>query len=168
MMEIVTVKLGASVVIRDMVEPHAVALESCAASMEAAGLGGGLHGHVETLWHMAGCMRADAAHGTVPSINRNDSPFTAAAENSQGSNAMKDFRPASIFASDGEKFNLSVQAMKQTGHFRSIAYLLDRAAISIERPLSVAELDEKLAGAGLQTSDRLSIKCNLSRAGLLK
>jgi hypothetical protein len=81
---------------------------------------------------------------------------------------MKDFRPASVFASDAQKLNLSVQAMKQTGHFRSIAYLLDRAAISIERPLSVAELDAKLAGAGLQTSDRLSIKCNLSRAGLLK
>src|ERR1700726_540487 len=98
MMEIVTVKLGASVVIRDVVEPHAVAIESCAASMEAAGLGGGLHGHVETLRHMAGCMRADAARGTVPSIYRNDSPFTAAAENSQGSNAMKDLRPALVFA----------------------------------------------------------------------
>jgi len=75
---------------------------------------------------------------------------------------------SSVFVPEDEKFKLSVQAMKQTGHFRSIAYLLDRAAISIERPLSVAELDEKLAGAGLQTSDRLSIKCNLSRAGLLK
>jgi hypothetical protein len=168
MMEIVTVKIGASVVIRDMVEPHAAALESCAASMEAAGIGGAPHGHVAFLKNMAASMRADAARGTVPSIYRNDSPFTAAAENSQGSNAMKDFRPASIFASDGEKFNLSVQAMKQTGHYRSIAHLLDRATISIERPLSVAELDEKLAGAGLQTSDRLSIKCNLSRAGLLK
>lgn len=75
---------------------------------------------------------------------------------------------SSVFMPEDEKFNLSVQEMKQTGHFRSIAYLLDRAAISIERPLSVAELDGKLAASGLQTSDRLNIKCCLSRAGLLK
>jgi hypothetical protein len=41
MMEIVTAKIGANSVIRDRVEPHAAALESCAASMEAAGIGGG-------------------------------------------------------------------------------------------------------------------------------
>jgi hypothetical protein len=160
MMEIVT-----SSVIRDRVEPHAVALESCATSMEAAGIGGGLHGHVEFLRHMAGRLRADAARGTVPSVYRNDSPFTAAAE--QGSTAMKDFRPASIFASDGEKFNLSVQAMKQTGHYRSIAYLLKRENIEIHRPVSIAELDEALAKSALATSDRLNVKCCLSRAGLL-
>ena len=80
---------------------------------------------------------------------------------------MKDFRPASIFASDGEKFNLSVQAMKQTGHFRSIAHLLKREKIEIHRPVSIAELDEALAKSALATSDRLNVKCCLSRAGLL-
>jgi hypothetical protein len=163
----VGIEIGASAVIRDRVEPHAAAVDSCAASMEAAGIGGGLHGHVETLRQMAGCMRADAARGTVPSIYRNDSPFTAAGEKLQGNNAMKDFRPASIFASDGEKFNLSVQAMKQTGHYRSIAYLLKREKIEIHRPVSIAELDEALAKSALATSDRLNVKCCLSRAGLL-
>ena len=162
MMKIVT-----SAAIRDMVEPHAAALESCAAAMEAAGIGGGLHGHVEFLRHMTSSMRAEAARGTVPSAYHTGSPFTAAAENSQGSNAMKDIRPASIFASDGSKFNFNIEAMKQTGHYRSIAYLLKRENIEIHRPVSIAELDEAFAKSALATSDRLNVKCCLSRAGLL-
>jgi hypothetical protein len=75
---------------------------------------------------------------------------------------------SSVFVPDDEKFKLSVQSMKTTGHYRSIEYLLKRAGISIERPLTVAELDEKLAASGLQTSDRLNIKCCLSRSGFLK
>jgi hypothetical protein len=167
MMEIVTI--GASAVIRDLVEPHAAAVESCAASMEAAGLGGGPHGHVEMLKRMAACMRADAARGTVPSVYHGGST-TAGAEKSQGNNGMptdKIFRNASIFASEGSKFNLNIEAMKQTAHYRSIAYLLKRENIEIHRPVTIAELDDAFAKSALATSDRLNVKCCLSRAGLL-
>jgi hypothetical protein len=166
----VGIEIGASAVIRDRVEPHAAAVDSCAASMEAAGIGGGLHGPVETLRHMAGCMRADAARGAVPSVYHGGSTFTAGAEKSQGNNGMptdKIFRNASIFASDGSKFNLNIEAMKQTGHYRSIAYLLKREKIEIHRPVTIAELDEALAKSALATSDRLNVKCCLSRAGVL-
>jgi len=63
------------------VEPHAAALEGCAAAMEAAGVG--LHpagGHVAILRRMAGSMRAEAAVGKVPHIFRDhDYPYSAAA-----------------------------------------------------------------------------------------
>ncbi len=66
------------------VEPHAAGLESCAASMEAAGIG--LHptgGHVQTLKRMASAMRADAATGKVPHIFRDhDYPYSASADRS--------------------------------------------------------------------------------------
>jgi hypothetical protein len=50
------------------VEPHAAKLESCAAGMEAAGIGGDLtNGHAVVLRKMAASMRADAVQGRLPS-----------------------------------------------------------------------------------------------------
>jgi hypothetical protein len=50
------------------VEPHAAKLESCAAGMEAAGIGGDMtNGHAVILRRMAASMRADAAQGRLPS-----------------------------------------------------------------------------------------------------
>src|SRR5262245_9751957 len=50
------------------VEPHAAGLESCAAAMEAAGIGGDLtNGHVVYLRKMAGDLRSQAARGRLPS-----------------------------------------------------------------------------------------------------
>jgi hypothetical protein len=63
-------------------EPHAVALESCAAAMEAAGVGGGNSklGHVTALRCMAASMRRDAAIGKVPHAYRDhDHPTYASA-----------------------------------------------------------------------------------------
>lgn len=66
---------------RDRVAPHAAALRSCAAAMEASGIG--LHssqGHVKVLHHMAASMEADAAAGKLPHIFRDhDWGFSAAA-----------------------------------------------------------------------------------------
>jgi hypothetical protein len=65
-----------------MVEPHAQALESCAAAMEAAGIG--LHpqnGHAVFVRRVAGSMRAAAAVGKVPHIFRDyDYPMDAASD----------------------------------------------------------------------------------------
>jgi hypothetical protein len=50
------------------VEPHAAKLESCAAGMEAAGIGGDMtNGHAVILRRMAASMRADAVQGRLPS-----------------------------------------------------------------------------------------------------
>lgn len=63
--------ITANAATRDMVEPHAAALESCAASMEAAGVGTAPKvGHAAALRHMAASMRAEAAMGKVPHIWR--------------------------------------------------------------------------------------------------
>ncbi len=56
---------------RDKVRPHAESLRSCAAAMEAAGIGThATQGHVNVLRHMAASMEADAAMGNVPHIYR--------------------------------------------------------------------------------------------------
>ena len=61
------------------VEPHAAGLESCAASMEAAGVGlEPRNGHVQMLRRMAGSMRAEAAMGKIPHVYRDHSYFMEA------------------------------------------------------------------------------------------
>ena len=64
-----------------LVEPHAKALESCAAAMEGAGMGGhATRGHVTVLRHMAGAMRADAAQGKMPHIYESTGQYYASAD----------------------------------------------------------------------------------------
>jgi hypothetical protein len=72
----------ANAVTREMVEPHAAALEACAASMEASGVGTHpSNGHVHVLRRMASSMRAEAANGKVPSIWRDhDYPVYASGD----------------------------------------------------------------------------------------
>ncbi|AJX62041.1 hypothetical protein AQ938_06940 [Burkholderia pseudomallei] len=56
---------------RDKVRPHAESLRSCAASMEAAGIGThSTSGHANVLRHMAASMEAEAAMGNIPHIYR--------------------------------------------------------------------------------------------------
>lgn len=64
------------------VEPHATALESCAAAMEADGVGlDPTRGHVAVLRRMASGMRAEAAVGKIPHIWRDhDYPSWASAD----------------------------------------------------------------------------------------
>jgi hypothetical protein len=73
--------IAASAVTRDVVEPHAAALEACAAAMAAAGVGTApTRGHVDVLRRMANNMRAEAASGKVPSSWRDDSLMYANAD----------------------------------------------------------------------------------------
>jgi hypothetical protein len=66
-----------------VVEPHAQACEACAASMEAAGIGGDPNnGHAVALRKIAGHLRASAALGRVPHVYRDhDYYVNAAADN---------------------------------------------------------------------------------------
>lgn len=73
-----TLEAGA---MRDKVKPHAEALRSCAAAMEAAGIGThATQGHVNTLRHMAASMEADAARGDVPHVYRDHDYLTRTME----------------------------------------------------------------------------------------
>jgi len=65
----------------DKVEPHAKRLEDAADEMEADGIGGHLtDGHAAVLRRMSACMRADAAHGKLPSVYRDADRLYASAE----------------------------------------------------------------------------------------
>jgi hypothetical protein len=77
---------------RAMVEPHASALEGCAAAMEAAGVGvEPKWGHVHVLRRMADGMRAEAAIGKVPHIWRDhDYPTYASADKDNEEDMTKD------------------------------------------------------------------------------
>ena len=77
---------------RAMVEPHATALEGCAAAMEAAGVGSDPKwGHVHVLRRMSDSMRAEAALGKVPHIFRDhDYPTYASAETNEEIDMTKD------------------------------------------------------------------------------
>lgn len=66
-----TTDMAANAEMRGKMKPHTDALRSCAASMEAAGIG--LHatqGHVGVLNRMAASMDAEAASGKVPHVYR--------------------------------------------------------------------------------------------------
>lgn len=79
-------KLEASKAVIDAVEPHAAALESCAAAMETAGIGCAAdRGHVSVLKKMASDMRASAAMGKTPSAYRDG--YYAGAERREGTAA---------------------------------------------------------------------------------
>jgi len=74
--------IAANAATREMVEPHAAALDACRAAMEAAGIG--THpsmGHVHVLRRMADSMRAEAEMGKLPSTWRDhDYPTYASAD----------------------------------------------------------------------------------------
>jgi cell division protein FtsB len=69
-------QLEANATVMSKVEPHAKALETCAAGMAADGIGGDpKRGHVAVLNRMAGSMRASAALGNMPAIYRDHDYF---------------------------------------------------------------------------------------------
>lgn len=74
-------KIEANKSTMEKVEPHAAALESCAAAMETAGIGcDAQHGHVMRVRKMASGMRAAAAQGQIPHIFRDHDSYYAGTE----------------------------------------------------------------------------------------
>jgi hypothetical protein len=51
---------------------------------------------------------------------------------------------------------------------KKVAPLLKKFEAGTNFPLTIAELDQQLSGAGLKTSERIALKAAMSRAGLLK
>ncbi|WP_426442040.1 hypothetical protein [Bradyrhizobium genosp. P] len=160
--------VAANAATRDMVEPHAAALDACHAAMAAAGIGTHpTNGHVHVLRRMADSMRAEAAMGKVPSAWRDhDYPVYAAADD--GNAAAK--RPVTFIPQ-----NLNAAAL---------ADILDRLNMPLPpavkalaasgmpygatgHKISLAELDKRLSATSLTTADRIKVKFATEQNGLL-
>jgi hypothetical protein len=64
----------------------------------------------------------------------------------------------------------NIQAALASAEMRGVLPILNKleAGIGGAFPISIADLDKQLSGAGLKTAERIALKCAMSRAGLLK
>jgi len=189
----VSKKIEANANVRAMVEPHAATIESCAASMEAAGVGADpKFGHASALRRMAGTMRAEAAVGKVPHIWRDhDYPTYAAAD----TRAVPAPSQADIDASIAKAVEAAtkplldklaasetriadVQAAARAAAnpperktiSPAISAILARAQIGVpegDGKLTVAQIDEATSKLNLPIGKRIQLKSELTRAGVL-
>jgi hypothetical protein len=173
---------------RDRVAPHAAALRSCAAAMEASGIG--LHsaqGHVKVLHHMAASMEADAAAGKVPHIFRDhDWGFSAGAEGkaTQAAAVVLDETNPAIKALTDQISGLGTQMTDlKAAAFKAaegpgrktvpsdVLALLAKGGIK-EAPadgMTEQQIDVMLEAAGVtKISDRIAAKQKIASSGLLR
>lgn len=167
---------------RAAIEPHASALESCAASMEAAGIGNHpTAGHAVVLRRMAGSMRAAAALGQMPHIYRDhDYGYNAAADKSgDTAKAVEDATKPLLdkIASLGTQFeDLKAAAFKKADEPQrktvdpKITALLAKAGIGEpegDAKVNPHDLSKALTAAGMNNRDILAAKAALAHAGLM-
>lgn len=166
-----------------MVAPHAEALRSCAAAMEAAGIG--LHaekGHVKVLRHMAGRMEAEAAMGKVPHIYRDHDFFdtSAAAEVAVVGPALtKRLEEVAASVADlgtqmkdlAAKAFDNAEAPQRKTLSPEIKNLLAKAGISEDDAsagkLDVQAVDKIFDAAGIKGTKAIETKLRLRDAGLM-
>ena len=183
--------LNANKNIREMVKPHVEALKSCAASMEAAGIGThASRGHVTALHHMAADMDAQAASGVVPTILRDHAwTFSAAADSRAAvvvDPAVTDLgtKVESLTASvtkivDGlAGLDTKIADLKAAGARGAVpparktltaseTGLLTRVGITpgADGKVSIAALDVALDNAHIRREDAIALKISLQAAG---
>ena len=179
----------------DKVEPHAKALESCAASCEAAGIG--LHssrGHVAVMRRMAGNMRADAAMGKMPHEYNDGHSYWAAAELVPGvaaaaapkvedSDAFKKLKADSDkLTNDLAAANQRITDLQAAAQAASpapdrktlppiVSNVLAKAGIEMpsgDNKLSIGSVNAALDKVGgLSMAQRAEVKLHLQRAGAI-
>ena len=168
----------------DKIEPHAVALESCAAAMETAGIGGHPRiGHVKACRAMADHLRASAAMGKLADAWPGFDGFHASADNTA--------KTAADEAKDKEIKELKDQVSGQGTKIKDleaaatrnspaaerktltpqITALLARSGVTLPNgenaKLAVADLDKAFASSNLEPVKRMELKNALDKAGLL-
>jgi hypothetical protein len=170
------------------IEPHAAKLESCAAEMEAAGIGGDPNnGHAMQLRKMAGHIRAEAAQGRIPSAWHGQVYSAAAvvpppavdteATAKAIAAAVKPF--ADQVAAMGTKVaDLTAAAAKNaTPPERktltpAVTALLAKTGLDVPNTeggkIGLAALNAALDKMSMSTMERMTLKTSLSRAGLLE
>jgi HAMP domain-containing protein len=179
-------KIEAGKELHAKVAPHADQLRACASSMQAAGVG--LHatrGHVAVLNRMADNLEAEAMAGSMPHIYRDHDyaggSYYAGADKEAGktddatakeigelkasiadlTNKLKDgISAARDNAKEPERKTVSPQ----------IASLLAKAGVDQPeegKKLSNGDLDKVLASAGMSVSQRMVVKQQMYRDGLI-
>jgi hypothetical protein len=140
------------------VEGHARRLEKIAADMDAAGIGGhDVKGHAAVLRHMAGSMRADAAHGKMPYRYESSGAGVFASASDVATPRPTKGRPvvtvAELIAAKGPEVAPLVKRVRAQA--RRLGYDLP-----LDRHIDLFELDQAIAGRG-DRIERLSLKSNL-------
>jgi len=189
--EIAALKAGQATVVESIqagkelhakVAPFAEKLRSCAASMQAAGIGvHATRGHVAVLNRMADNMEAEAMGGSLPHIYRDhdyaggtyyatadegkkpaetDAEKALKAQVSTLETQLKDLKAAAVD---------TVKGPERKTIAPHITALLAKAgeAIGEDGKVSAAALDKAFNAAQLDTRQRLAIKIGLDRAGQL-
>lgn len=181
--------LEASREVHAKVKPHADALRSCAAGMQAAGIG--MHkdrGHVHVLHTMADGMEAQAMHGQIPHIYTGNSPYMAATEETP---AMDDAKFTKLLEAAVKPFKDQIEALGtqladlKTKSFNAAAApdrrtiapemigLLAKLGINLSAGAEVpakktpAEISTLLAAAGITGTEAIAAKLRLEAAGVM-
>jgi hypothetical protein len=172
----------------DKAEPHAKALEGCAAACEASGVG--LHntrGHVAVMRRMAGNMRADAAMGKIPHEYNDGHSYWASAEQIQAAAAaaapkVEDSEPFKKLKTDFEGAQQQIKDLKAAAEAHKpapdrktlpplVTTVLAKAGIGLpegDQKLSITSVNAALDKvAGLSFGQRAEVKLSLQRAGVI-
>jgi hypothetical protein len=137
--------------LRQLVEPHAQALEACADGMAASGIGLAHDGgHVTYLRKMAWDLRKAAEAGVVPDVYMTMN----GAKETEMQNVL-DGTPAAI------------KAAMATPECKEVSHILKKYSISIEGVESVGAFDLRIRAKAVPLSSRLQLKSALVRAGIL-
>jgi len=167
--------------VADKVKEHADALKTCAAGMEAAGVGAHpTRGHVHVLRHMADNLMAEAHQGRIsaeyhaPGMYASASLNAAAeAANAEIKKEVKELREgiASIttILKDVQAKAATPAPDRKTLPAR-ISSLLAKGSVTLGdgEKLTVTKLDAALKGTSLSPQDRMELKIGLERAGILE
>lgn len=172
----------------DKVKPHVDALNACADSMEAAGVG--VHsenGHVKHLRHMAAHLAASAVSGNVPAVYRDGDYLPSARVEAAATEAVNKANEATTaaLAKLGEQVASIGTVVKdlQAGAFKNTAAperktispeiktLLAKGNIKDEDikdgKLSVQQVDSMLDAAGIKGNKAFETKLKLRADGLM-
>lgn len=170
------------------VKKHSDSLRSCAAAMEAEGIG--MHntgGHVHLLRRMADNMEAEASKGSLPSYYNSGSDFHASAQPSEAdlkaaaekqAEAIKAAVTAAVEPLKAELADVKAkafdkaQAPERKTLPASIQQLVDKGHLKLDAAadskVSGSDLDKALTAAGITSnSQRIAFKTELAAAGRL-
>ena len=165
----------------ERVKPHAEKLRSCAAAMEAAGIGThATEGHVNALRHMAASMEAEATMGKVPHIYNDHSylgrVMEAKAEEKKAAEdpKLKEISDAvASLATVVKDLKASATANAAPPERKTISpevqQLLAKAGITQDEKgkLTLAQVDKALETAGITGTKAIEAKFKIQAAGLI-
>jgi hypothetical protein len=164
------------------VEPHAAALESCAAAMEKDGIGGHPRmGHVRACQAMADHLRASAAMGKVADAWPGFDGFHAAAEPAKPLVDEAKEKEIAALKDQVASMNTKLDDMKASAIKNAtpperktitpaFTQLLARSGLSLpdgDKKLTIGEVDKMLASSSLDPVQRMELKSALGTKGMI-